>query len=144
MVAELRRTIGTLEQLVARPTGFAGKRLSAVQRTLEQTQAWIAEQEAEIQAEYTYITPGDPDDEWEYDYNASVMRVLVRSRQTVSSLEAERDAITAEQARRQPAPDRSVNQCRPVGDHVTGQHCEHPHRRPHVSALTAAKIVEGR
>ena len=102
MVEELRRTIAALEQLAARPTGFAGKRLSAVQRTLEQTQAWIAEQEAEMQDEYTHMSPGDPDDDWEYNYNASVKRVLVRSRQTVSSLEAERDAITAEQARRQP------------------------------------------
>ena len=38
----------------------------------------------------------DPDDDFEYRYNAALKRVLDQSRHTISAFEAERDAITRE------------------------------------------------
>ncbi len=53
-----------------------------------------------MRVESMFLSPGDPDDDWEYDYNISLKRVLAHSHETVAALEREQAAIEAEQERR--------------------------------------------
>lgn len=111
LVDELGRVVGQLEQLVRatpppitpgeKSPGLAAltERDAAVSDALIRAQAWLLDQEEELKAEYAFMTPGDPDDDFEYRYSASIECVLDRTRQTVSALEEERGAIRSEQVR---------------------------------------------
>lgn len=106
LVGELGRTIEEIEVLVpdgdetAGGLGVLRDRSRLVRGLLTQTDDWIASSESEIQAESVFLRPGDPDDNWDYDYNISLKRVLQQSRETVSALEREHAVIEAEQQRR--------------------------------------------
>jgi hypothetical protein len=97
MVGELEGILSALEELIGKPQGLGAERLNVVRTALDEARRWIDGQEAEMQAEYLFMSPGDPDDDFEYRYNIALKRVLDQSRHTISALEAERDAITAEQ-----------------------------------------------
>lgn len=102
VVTELERRVRKLqaETLTDEP-GLAvlRDRDRAAADALAQTSAWIISQEEELKAERAFMSPGDPDDDFDYAYNASVERVLQRSREARSALEAERQAISDEQSR---------------------------------------------
>lgn len=68
-----------------------------VRGVLVRTREWIATQENEIATESIFMRPGDPDDDWDYDYNICVRRVIDRARETAAALEREQAAIEAEQ-----------------------------------------------
>jgi hypothetical protein len=68
-----------------------------VRDLLARTRDWIAEQDSEIETESSFLSPGDPDDDWDYDYNISLKRGLEHSRKTAAALEREHAAIEGEQ-----------------------------------------------
>src|SRR3546814_19016467 len=59
--------------------GVLAERDALVSDALLRAQAWLLSQEEEIKAEYAFMTPGDPDDDFEYRYSASIERVLDRT-----------------------------------------------------------------
>ncbi len=103
LVTELGRVVEELETRVRTApeepddegAGLAVLRTrdAVVSDALARTQAWLLSQEEELKAERMFMTPGDPDDDFDYRYNAAVERVLERSRATQAALEAERAAI---------------------------------------------------
>lgn len=111
MVDELERVVEGLELLVrssapsstedanAVPLSVLSPRDQLVQDGLVRAQAWLLSQEEEIKAEYAFMTPGDPDDDFEYADSGAINRVLEHTRRTIDVLRAERDAIGDEQAR---------------------------------------------
>jgi (p)ppGpp synthase/HD superfamily hydrolase len=102
MVAELERTLVTLTGLVRAESSFARRRLAEVEEALDRTRSYIDEEESSNYWDQSFLAPGDPDDDWEYDSIAAVKRILEHSKTTHSALSAERDAIAHETEKRAP------------------------------------------
>ena len=70
-----------------------------------ETNAWIAATLEEIEVEQRFLAPGDPDDDWDYDYNICQQRQASRAREVVASMERELNvAHTNSQSLRKPDP----------------------------------------
>lgn len=107
LVVELGRVVDELDTRVrSAPAESPGDepglavlrtREATVSDALARTQAWLLSQEEELKAERMFMTPGDPDDDFDYRYSGSIEHVLECSRTTQTALEAERDAILRQQ-----------------------------------------------
>lgn len=64
-----------------------------LENAIAETRAWISEQQAEIDLERAFMSPGDPDDDFEYDYNAAVARQIAQAERTLQALSGERGGL---------------------------------------------------
>jgi len=91
MVEALGDTIEAIRQAAEAQDALSIGRLREVERSLSAGRIWLQREEAQVAGERMMLSPGDPGDDWDYENNAAMERLFARTRQTLETLEAERE-----------------------------------------------------